>query len=232
MRDPMASEAEGGAGDKVLSWLCSDGNRRSFGDLAGLEGRPNVPPVKTDPGKGKMAFSNPQPTAFPSHTMNVSQNCLSCSSSPLSLLKNTHCLRIYSHVLGTSQDTHQLRVDVNLNWHPLVSLRALAMLCASDNLRMRVHARCSPISGCSPKCGFNSRRAALWSSGWMGRAAGWRAISQIGPQAVTCRITGSAGSLVSTLFPCSPLQSTQPLILHGLLCPLSLTSAGRSTMGG
>ena len=53
-------------------FCCSDGNRRSFGDLAGLDRPQGLPPVRVDSGKGRLAFSNPQPTAFPSHAMNVS----------------------------------------------------------------------------------------------------------------------------------------------------------------
>lgn len=51
---------------------CSDAHRQSFGDLAGLDRPPGLPPLRVDSGKGRLAFSNPQPTAFPSHALNVS----------------------------------------------------------------------------------------------------------------------------------------------------------------
>ncbi len=50
---------------------CSDSHRQSFGDLAGLDRPAGLPPLRVDSGK-RLAFSNPQPTAFPSHGLNVS----------------------------------------------------------------------------------------------------------------------------------------------------------------
>ena len=56
---------------EMVLLACSDSHRRSFGDLAGLDRPPGLPPVRVDSGKGRLAFSNPQPTAFPSHAMQV-----------------------------------------------------------------------------------------------------------------------------------------------------------------
>ncbi|CAL5222738.1 g5145 [Coccomyxa viridis] len=47
----------------------SDSHRQSFGDLAGLDRPAGLPPLRVDSGK-RLAFSNPQPTAFPSHGLN------------------------------------------------------------------------------------------------------------------------------------------------------------------
>ena len=51
---------------------CSNSHRQSFGDLAGLDRPLGLPPLRVDSGKGRLAFSNPQPTAFPSHAIHVS----------------------------------------------------------------------------------------------------------------------------------------------------------------
>jgi len=71
-------------------FCCSDGNRRSFGDLAGLDRPQGLPPVRVDSGKGRLAFSNPQPTAFPSHAMNVSTVLLSACSHSCHCMQKTH----------------------------------------------------------------------------------------------------------------------------------------------
>ena len=60
------------AGAESVPLPCSDSQRQSFGDLAGLDRPPGLPTLRTDSGKGRLAFSNPQPTAFPSHALNVS----------------------------------------------------------------------------------------------------------------------------------------------------------------
>ena len=52
--------------------LCSGSHNQSLGDLAGAERPQGLLPLRVDSGKGRLAFSNPQPTAFPSHAMTVS----------------------------------------------------------------------------------------------------------------------------------------------------------------
>ena len=81
-RSVKASEQ---AGTEGVLWVCSEGHRQSFGDLAGLDARPQgLAPLRIDSGKARLAFSNPAPTAFPSHAMNVSTHDpgLRCRLSP------------------------------------------------------------------------------------------------------------------------------------------------------
>ena len=57
---------------ETLLVLCSGSHNQSLGDLAGAERPQGLLPLRVDSGKGRLAFSNPQPTAFPSHAMTVS----------------------------------------------------------------------------------------------------------------------------------------------------------------
>ena len=154
-------------------FCCSEGNRRSFGDLAGLDRPQGLPPVRVDSGKGRLAFSNPQPTAFPSHAINVSITL------PLCLLHPIHATACRKHMCllaaspRTAQD-QQTCLDPPQGLCFCNTLPTLDSSCKASRYAKAPLLCCGcPQGTCLASLIMSSvcRMMGQWSSGWMGRAA-------------------------------------------------------------